>query len=474
MSNILFITIGTRDVQISQEIERNPVASSLLSLSLRPENGCFTLTSARTEGKKVLDNWKECAPFIELPMIYPTVRWIVDIHDKIDMIYLVPTDQERAKVGVETKYLNFDTIHFAEIIKKYLSDKFPRQIIKIKSNVVTDNIVFQDLIYEKFRRDLKEDATLKKLDKSDVSAFVFTQGGISGINNALLIAVTEMFLKVSHLTKPEGFSEPINSKFPHLFRQNIMVEKIKYAIENFEYGMLSNFNYSNLCNSLGDYAYNRLHFDFKQARKSLAKYDDVEERYFVATCINETRLIEEDMTRRNKEWYITCKIKLHQKSYADFLLRIFNLAENILKPQVERILGGAIKFSPNDKHQEWNDLLTNADLTEHLSSVTLDGNPLMFKSPNRYAYKAIFEYKGDSKFVEKFNELIDPGLSKLVLLRNSVGHNLHGVSVYDIESELGKSGLSIGSFIENLDTYFDVHGFEHFDKLNTVLKQHLA
>jgi hypothetical protein len=474
MANILFITIGTRDVQINPGIEKHPDVNSLINHATRPEKGNLILVSARADGKKILNNWEKCSPFLELPMIYPTVRWILDIYDTIDLVYLITTDQEKAKVNVEPRHLGLDTIHFAEIIKNYLSARFPKQIGKIKTIIITDNIVFSDLIYEKFRTDIKEDSALKKLNKSDISAFVFTQGGIAGINNALLIAVTELFPKVNHLTKPEGFAEPINSKFPYLFRQNIMTEKIKYAIENFEYGVLSNFNYSNLCNCLGDYAYHRLHFDFRQARKSLARYEDGEERYFIANCVNDTRLIEEDMGNKNKEWYITCKIKLQQKNYSDFLLRIFNLSENILKPQVQNILGGTFKFSSRDNHKEWNNLIVAAGLESHLNSVIQDGSQLKFNYPNRYAYKAIFDHMADAAEVKKYNELIEPGLSKLVVLRNSAGHNLDGVSINDIEEELQKVGLTIAGFIDNLDAYFDVTGFEHFDKINAVLLKHLS
>lgn len=469
MNTAIFITIGTRDVVVSKEIDEQTKVVSKLKLGNSKENN-YLLINPREDGKILLDYYENINTLINYPIIKPAIEEILDMDESgiLDYVFLVYTDQKQGKTNIEDNFTQKDTLEFAEIIAKKIKFDFGSKVKSVKKIPVVKDVTFYDNTYAFFGKKFKELKAIKNLMESNPKIYVLPQGGINSINTALLLRCTEFFSDVIQLSKPEGFITPVKSSFPSLFKKNLTKERIIHAIYNFNYQTIIEYDYSELVTILAEYAYSRLTFNFHSARKKLFNYDSSLERQFIATLKNKTKEIEEVKKLRYKEWYLSCKISFHQKRYADFLLKIFNLAENILKPFAEEKLTGTIIYNA-PSHSEWNALINQQDIEfkKFLNNYNVRESRLRLNSPNRFVYKAIFDYYTKKEDKLEYDTKIHNHIEKLTELRNNIGHNLQGVSYNDINDYLDGN---LEEFISNLDEYFKLEEFGDFNMINTKIK----
>lgn len=471
MKNIMFVTLGTRDVVASAEIEHENELFVQLGLEGKiPKNNQFDL-SPRAQGKIVLDKWEQFSQYIKYPIIQPVIQEILEMQvAQFDYVFLVHTDQSRS-VDVSEVFVERDSIFFAQVIEKKLRTDFGNKIKEIKKIPVTKQVVHHDAMYKYFGEEIAK-IFKKHSDANSVKAFILPQGGIAAVNNALLLRCIEYFDDLTQFSKSENTPIPARSSFPSLFKKNITKEKIKQAIDNFDYQIVPIYDYSDVVSKISEYASHRLSFNFVKARKCLYEYGDSYLRDEILALSEEAKFIEEDLNKVRAEWYIRCKIDLKKEKYSDFLLRIFNLAESILKPYAEEKLGGPIVYKQDGNHKEWTALISRqpTELKDYLNAYKVhSSSTLNLSSPGRFAYKAIFDFYESEEGRTYFDENIYFGLNRLTIFRNKVAHNLRGVSEEDIEKCLKEVNLDISKFVSNLDGYFEVEGFGSFESVNKIL-----
>jgi len=476
METALFITIGTRDVAIKSSINTATSLKEKLHLGKQNED-IYWLGKPKKDGRTILDDYELYQPHLSFPIISPVIAEIIEMGEtgKIDYLFLIYTDQSRSTNSVAAQFIERDSIHMAFLIEKEIKNRYRNKVKKIKKIPVSSDVVFHDSMYNFFDEKFKTDAIIKKLSKSaDAQIYVLPQGGIASINTTLLLKCAEYFTDITQLSKPQGFLAPVNSHFPQLFKRNLTKERIKLALETFDYSVIVSYNYSPIINTLATYAFRRVTFNFFSARKILFQYKGMEAKQFISALMTTTKRLENEEFRRFQEWFLICKVSLHQKKYADFLLKIFNLAENILKPFAAEKLGCEIKYNANTRHKEWLQSLDKQpqDLKDFLKNYEVEkGNSLRLGSPSRYVYKAIFDFYATPTDKLAYEENIHFDLEKLALLRNQVGHKLIGVSKADINNCLQSNGKTIEDFVANLDAYFSITGFGDYEKINHQMLQ---
>jgi hypothetical protein len=477
MKTAIFITIGTRDISISSGIDGKEKLKEKIGL-FKKDNQSYWLSSPKKDGKIINEAFGDFSPFVDFPIIKPALEDIIEMGESgiIDIVFLIYTDQERSLVTVKEKFIEKDTSYFAHIAEKKMKEVFGEKIKKIKKIPVTENVAFYDNMYEFFGNKFNSDSTIRSLARENAKVYVLPQGGIASINTTLLLRCAEHFSNINQLSKPEGFHTPVNSLFPQLFKRNFTKERIRQAIENFDYSVIPNYDYSSLINCLGAYAFKRVTFNFLHARKTLFQYNGMEEKYFISQMMNKTKEIENTEELRYKEWYIMSKINFYQNKYSDFLLKMFNLSENLLKPFAEEKLAGKIIFKAATKHKEWHELLSRQqnDLKDFLNNYEIEkGNPLQLTRPTRYAYKAIYDFYSSEEQVLEFNTKVYDNLEILTKLRNKVGHNLVGISKEDLDTTLEEVNSSTDEMIKHIDEYFKLSGFGDYDLINAKIFEHL-
>lgn len=225
---------------------------------------------------------------------------------------------------------------------------------------------------------------------------------------------------------------------------------LKHIVEK----MVASFDYAGLLNlpisderfkNLAHYAIARLALDFSRADR-LARQLKAEDLTIGPAT---------DLATKEREVWISAKIKFHQKAWGDFLWRIFLIQENLYTPFIEEYLDGKIIY--NEK--EWSKLLKKEpDLVEYLSTRTINSKPLDFSKPGKIVYDQIIKYIQENSDLNdtvnfKRSAKIDHILrNSLRELRNGVAHNYSGTSQEQIQDALQKNARS------NLEELFELLG----------------
>lgn len=171
-----------------------------------------------------------------------------------------------------------------------------------------------------------------------------------------------------------------------------------------------------------------------------------------------------------REVALSALVKHRQRAYGDYLWRIFSIGDNLLIPEIERLLGGEVVHTPKDKHATWNGLLQkDQDLIRDLDLRKINGEPLKYQEPNSFAYQAILKYHS-----EKGRYSMSPELEALVKLidnlrglRNGIAHNMKGISKDVVEEKISQKLLLKGGMgIDGLNRLLAAHLNFALDKID--------
>lgn len=100
MSIIFIANVGNRDVQL-------------------PGRGDLPSGGARELGETILGNWDAYAADIQLPILGKALDWVARVHERVDKVVLVASDQEDAQ------FRKGDTAPLAEVIRRILTGAAP-------------------------------------------------------------------------------------------------------------------------------------------------------------------------------------------------------------------------------------------------------------------------------------------------------------------------------------------------------------
>ena len=469
MKILMIATIGSRDVKLKNRID------NIEGLELRvSRNGqsVYELVNPRRGGKLIHANFNAVRNEILIPMLEPALNYAIKDSGKIDELYLVVTDQDGS-----VEHSRFDTIFLGKVIKSYLSQsrRFKNTIGRITLKPIQENLIYIDSMYDFMDEMMK--SILSKPENNDSKLFVFPQGGIDAINHSLTLKSIEYFKNLVHLSKPENLPYAIPLRFPAKFRGNFTKQTVIKFLEQSNYAGIISLNYSPEINTLASVGNALMNFDYEISKKQLAQCFRFEKLREDATMLqHEFESMDNDFNSRLKLFYQGAKIRYMQKAYTAFIIKVFTINENILKPYAEKILGGKIIYNTGNKHKEWNNLLKkNPEIKAYLENYTIKENntKLKYNEPNRMVYKAIIDkYK---ERIENYDELeiILDNLNLIANLRNKAAHELKGVEKKSINLALKRANTSIDELLQRLDAIFKVDDNHLYNKINKIISSHL-
>jgi len=437
------------------------------------------LIDVRNQGQIILQNFELFKDFIHFPIIEPAVNYVLSGATEIDRVFFITTDQPDA----DDFYKNKDTLFLGQIAEKYLKARYGQKIKNPYQIKISGNLTYYDEMYELITDKLNGGEF--KFNENDYKVYLLAQGGIDAINTALLLKSIEKFPNFNQLHKPENKNDVDILSFPDKFKTNINIHIIKNAIKNYNYSLvIENFpSLNSTLTGLCNYAHSRLNLDYKSAFnhcENLLNIGILNKNMILNILQKEVRLIDaiNYNLQKQRDLYLSAKIKFKQLQFGDFLMKIFTLSENILKPY---ILSYGFDISYEEKteprHKKWNNSFNYIDnkeqnkLSKYLASHKLKGG-IRFDFPGKYAYYGIYEYyylKDNNLELKKFLEICR-SIFVLADLRNTIAHQLESVTKEMINKELNAiEKINLDDFITQLDLYFGLkneNDFGIYDEIN--------
>ena len=212
---------------------------------------------------------------------------------------------------------------------------------------------------------------------------------------------------------------------------------MQQQIQDYNYsGALVTLQQSNLQRptiaALLDYGYYRLAMDFDQAFSAVNTIPDVDPQWIQAIA----PLRQKDPRSLLQEAYFNALIRLKTRKYADFLVGLFKLQEQLLYYLVQGKLGLAISGKPSEQAQSWATIrqVNDGQLYQFLRNYRLPKGDAIYldRSISRYVLQAIVEYHPQFAtvlpLIQTLNQYCD--------LRNESVHGFVGVSAIENEAYL--------------------------------------
>jgi hypothetical protein len=488
MKNYLVITLGTREVQLPlNKIEENnfevieekgerftkffvqKINDSSVRIEVRQpskEFPDFYTISPRTTGKIIDDNYDLFRPIIDFPIVRPALEYLKQKEVNLDVIMLVYTDQEEAFKSGKVKFQNKenDSIYYADIISKLIKEDVFFANSEIDQFTIIDNVTDLGFQYDDFKR-----INVSLLYPDEVKqVFLYPQGGIDQINQALILRLIETFKgKVKQLQKAEGadFKE---LDFPSKFLGSLNKQKIIKHLADYDFGLIDKgLTEIKKIKYWSSYASIRLELKYNSLSNTISCLN-TEYNNNLPIEISDGLQPKGDFEKLI-DLYISSKIALKQNKLNDFLWRIFTLNENFIKVKVDSLLGVNTNDYRNgtlgqiDKNDRWIDLL-NSKNAEIVSRFEKKG--IWLNNPSRMANLEILKVLdfGSEQAIS-----ISEKLELLVEKRNQIAHRLGAVDKNEVNQILGNN-YKIDGLLSDLNQIFNIQGFGIYDKIKEEIE----
>lgn len=446
MKKILIITLGNRDLQLSSDaavimrhfelFEKGGVDAGQNKV-IKKSEGRFLSNS-----EEIFNNYESLHDKVVFPMVE---TYLDQMQEKPDLIVLVSSHQTPADP---------QDCHFvAEFLKRWLEDRshnvdyYPLECSPIDFPELVN--VFS-MFYDGYRND---------------ELYVGNSGGTPDMRAATYAA--GFFRDIRFITIQ---AREKNVNISNFHAQEKLV--LKHIVEN----MLANFDYSGLLNlplrneilpQLAEYALARLSLDFERANELALKM------YRSDLAIREG----DKYKLKEREAWLSAKIKFKQKAWGDYLWRFFLIQENLWIPVIEDKLGGRVFFNKHSGFSEWNNLISSdSKLIQFLDNQYLKGKKLEYDKPSKVVYSKIINYfnsdnalgKGGYNLYFEIDKILDRSLREL---RNRVAHNYSSINLGVIEDELDKSGSSVAILHQKMALHTGVNADSYgiYDVINAEI-----
>ena len=255
----------------------------------------------------------------------------------------------------------------------------------------------------------------------------------------------------------------------NILKDELDLTVIQQQIQDYNYsGALITLQKSSLLSpvlhALLQYGYYRISMDFDRAFSSLSE----------VTSQIDPRWLQEIACLRQKvsaallqEAYFNALIRIQNQQYADFLVGLFRLQEQVLSFLVQEKLGLNVSQKPTQMAQSWQVIqqIDQGKLYQFLQGYTLPkGGYLHCDRPlNRYGFQAIVEYYPQFlsivPLIKELNQYCD--------LRNEAVHGFVGVSELEDQSAL------LNTLRKLMKQITKVPDQNPFDALNAALSYQL-
>lgn len=485
MKHAFIITIGTRDIQIHKE-NRSKLLSfdeSLVTDQNNDDPDYFYFKSPRQAGEKLLSLYNQLKAFLAFPMIDEFMDHLqhnleCDLRQFAGI--LVYTDQQDVANGASKG----DTLYFKDILVKHLIEKYPLCEDQIKSIPVKNAVADIDTQYANFSSQLIQLFT----DPNAIDEiFLFPQGGIDQINQAITLQLIQLFRnKVRYFQKPR--KQPVRElQFPVLFLTDLHKNVLKDHLDQYGFDRVDR----DICPDkwvyhLCTYAAYRLSLRYEDARSEFSKS---------ISCINDKKLkkainqlglqqFKNNSVSENRQklvdLYISIKIKSFQKNYRGFLIDLFTLSENFEKQYIDEYTNQEtgsyynkpIQFGePNSKWESFISQNFPPEVLNNLKSLSID-----VTNPNWQTYKFLFKFLiNNQKLPQHLTQhyhTIDCFFDKMRGLRNRVAHSLSHPQFSQIQGDIKFCNITIDDFFKIMDGVLDVSNYGDFDLIKNKIYEY--
>jgi hypothetical protein len=480
MKTALILLIGNRDVQVPKQMEdelKNKIAKHLVPNNEGKKEYLVINKSKGAElnfleaSKLFFEEIEYLHSFLDYPMLNSTLKILNKRQLKIDKILLTSSKQNPPHFQ--------DSFFFAEILAVHLKKMNYTCEIKLCSanpNNFPKMVSFYSNLFDEVGSEFEH-------------IIVSNSGGTPTMRSASHFA--GIFRGYDYITINSSDEANLETfkKQEELILRNIVQSMLKV----FDYeGILQLPIVNQEVQTLCKYALARIALNFSEAKEVIKTIKDKND--FYSLLYNQLN-VEFRIQELEIEMYYSAKIKFRQKSYSDYLWRLFTIYENIFLPYAEKILDGKIIYNKKSNFKEWNDLLTQYELKypgfkQQLTNVKIGKNPLDISMPSKYAYRPIVEIGNNNSTTSRNLPpelfVIADCLEELNGLRNAAAHNYKGFGLNDINSKLPKkllgldrrtstNGGAVKKFNEILGGYFNSShsDFGIYQKINDQIQVNL-
>ncbi|HQH18490.1 MAG TPA: hypothetical protein PKZ43_02965 [Bacteroidales bacterium] len=362
MGNVFIVTLGTREIQFKKkelnnngfEISdgkrksisiKNSIESSIIVTenTVYPEYLC--LSFPRLAGDTILKYFENYKNIIHFPLIANAIINILE-KNKIDQIIFVYTDQKDLDLNDFTQENNFnrDTINFKCILERILSEKFPKlKDVEINNIAIEQKVADIDYQYNFFGKRLQEILPADYIE----NIFILPQGGIDQINHALTLQLIQAFGNKVHLWQQSESSLTTELKFPHLFLDDLLKQKIVSLIDFGDYRGASSLvpelkNPQRKLQKILKFAYLKKDLLYDEAKKVFCKDEKdipeiikgyIQEEIYCSDetlkCFSDDSIIKTYLFQCSERLYLS-EYYFYLKDYTGFTLSFSVFLENII------------------------------------------------------------------------------------------------------------------------------------------------
>jgi len=472
MSQIAFITIGTRDLQVDKNMLIEKIGEQATQACYRVNYNNREEFVPRTGAEILLENFSVLdKKRVQLPILEPFLELSLLNHPEgFDKVFLVATNQEKNIAG--ERYWANDTVGFAQIIKKILDTRkqngkklYPQiEIIEVR-----ENVIYLDSMFAWFKQQFKG-KKFHDLESAD-RILLFNQGGIDAINYGLLLLSLYSYgskVQLFNVNEQLGVCTPL--EFQQQFGYEQEKKRLVQGLERHDYAAAKYMELPKDLQHMTAYAEARLNFDFDTALQQLGLLSNTH-RLWRDQAIAEINAVRSNEQSLTIELFWNAHIRLKQEAYVDFVQRYFRIIEQLAKDEVVKFLD----FDYN--HKTWlQDFGAFLEKPEQASlKVILDqtkvynGAPLKIDTATIPVLSAILShyYPEMHQFIER--------LIPLSQLRNK-GIGAHGFDPIGKRHILEKLKTDDAGLEALLQKTAQLIGADNnpFDRINQMIRQQLA
>lgn len=462
--NVAAITIGNRDIKIDGEYYNKINRDDFPDFNKE--------ITVRHFGKYLNQNFSKYKDRISMPIIKPFLEHLKELDKKIDSFILIATNQN------DERHRNQDTLFFAKIIKKKIKAKYEN--VKVKQIEITENVNNYYNNYMFFYQQFNSESCKKmQIDKF----LVLPVGGMPNINSPLLLnAILHLKNKVEQYCVAEDGSVTF-IPFNKVFIKELEKISIKEALNKFLFASIKNISSDGFIQTIADYSYHRISFNFSDAFKIIEKglnnemsNNQIDLLLNLQDSLNKVKDNQKEMI---KELFFSARIKIIQEQYVDALVRLYNFADNLSLS----IIAEHFNLDLNTKcfGERWKKVIKdlkdkNPDLVEfENNNRTPDGNPLYFEKSGLVSYRLLIEYFNQKGEFNQVIKILDPLIEISKLRNKSIGaHGFEGVSKKDIDHKLEQFNMDLDALLSNIEKYLNI-SFEDsvYCKINSIIEKRL-
>jgi hypothetical protein len=463
MKNILIITIGTRDVQTTEELLTQAVGSGLVciedhwrdkksgkesiskirikdtdqTLDLKSNtndsfSNFYIFSNPRPDGEALTANLPACLSWLTFPLIERPLEWLQTKVGTLEHVLTVYTDQPKPNPGEKDFHWKSDTIHFNQIIKLYLKSHSVSSASVFEEYPVTDQVANIDFQYDAFEK--KESRVLKMEMEEVEGVYLLAQGGIDQINMALTLRLIEHFPgKVKYLQQPED-KPVVERRFPTLFLRNMNRSKALSFLERYEFGAVEALVFEKKLIYLARLGQALRSMDMIRVHENLTQLFRVK---FIDGALTEfvTRINQQsEAVIRQELLFVNALIELEHGDYNEATWRFRTLGEILLAPNVREFLSG---IDISNAEEFTNSVLNNPALHAHFEARNVFQTNGKWIA-NAHVLRCVFDFRYQSNPSSKPKKLSDLAhvLNGFDKIRNQLVHSANPVSKDDFEKVL--------------------------------------